>query len=111
MLGIFVERSVKMENYQFYQDKTILFEHGIISRRGYRDNKTDCEVDRILIHVPSGNAKRFHGSWYDKDFAIKMKKWIESFPKSQEGITIEKLNELYSCGSYTLNSKETLYFK
>lgn len=99
----------KMNN--FCQDKSNLFEYGIISRRGYRDNVTDCEVDIILIHVPSGKARRFHGTWYDENYEKEMQTWIESFPKSKKGITIEKLNSAYSCPNYTVDSGRNIDFK
>lgn len=86
-----------MEDLDFCQDSKLMLEYGVISRRGPRNNITDCEVDIILIHVPTGKAKRFHGTFYDKKYAENMCKWIRGFPKSKKGLTVGRLNYYYTC--------------
>ncbi len=70
-----------------------IFKHGVIQRRGYRDNMTDCESDIILIHVSSRKAKRFHG--YYPMLIPEMLEWVES--KSKGDITVDSLNSCYTC--------------
>ena len=59
-------KGTKMNDSNFCQDPKKMIEYGIISRHGPRDNQTDCEADVILIHIPSGTAKRFHGTCADR---------------------------------------------
>ena len=96
-----------MKDLDFCQNSEAILEYGIISRRGPRNNKTDCETDIIMIHVPTGKIKRFHGSFYDNNYVLDMCKWIRRFPKTKKGIEIDKMNYYYSCSIYELLEKET----
>lgn len=97
-----------MKDLDFCQDPKLMLEYGVISRRGPRNNMTDCEVDIIMIHVPTGKAKRFHGSFYEKNYVENMCKWIRSFPKSKKGITVERLNYYYTC-FIDIENQEEIY--
>lgn len=83
-----------MTDSNFCQDNDLLWSRGIISRRGPRDNRTDCEVDIILIHVPTGTVKEFNGTWYNDNFISVMKSWILQFPEGDDKkIEISKLRK------------------
>jgi len=94
-----------MKDLDFCQDPRLMLEHGVISRRGPRNNITDCEVDIIMIHIPTGKAKRFHGTFYDKEYIEDLCKWIRGFPKNKKGITTERLNYYYTC-EMEINAQE-----
>ena len=79
------------------QNPKKMIEYGVISRHGPRDNYTDCEADVILIHIPSGTAKRFHGTWWDGKYGESMCDWILTFPKSDKGVTVDSLLHYQTC--------------
>lgn len=78
------------------------FDYGVIVKEGPRQNMTDCETDIVLIHVSTGKWKRFHGSYYDKNFEREMNFWIKSFPKTNKDISVTKLQKYYSTSTLTL---------
>lgn len=57
-------------------DYNKMLEYGVINRRGPRNNQTDCEVDIILIHIPSKTVKRFNGNFYDERYEKAIYEWI-----------------------------------
>lgn len=85
------------EKCKFVQDPKKLIEHGIISRDGPRDNQTDCEADVILIHMPSGTAKRFHETWYNTRYATSMYDWVSKFSRCKSKITVDMLLHYQTC--------------
>ena len=91
-----------------YEDK---FEHGIIDREGPRENKTDCESDVILIHVPTKTVRRFHGSWWYDSFRKEINDWILSFPKSKKVIKAGDLQYCYTCDLNDISPGVTLKLK
>lgn len=86
-----------MYDLDFCQDPERLLEYGVISRRGPRDNQTDCEADVVLIHIPSKTVKRFHGTFWEDKYVESLCDWVLQFPKSKKGITIDLLNYYYTC--------------
>lgn len=65
----------------FIQDDKELASRGLVCFPGPRDNRTDCESDRVITHIPTGLRKRFHGTFYDKQYVIDMYEWIIKFDK------------------------------
>jgi len=98
-------KTIKKENFRmnenekrnFVQNPKELIKYGIISRKGPRNNITDCEADIILIHIPSGTAKRFHGTWWNNKYAESMYDWVSKFPKSKNKITVDLLLHYQTC--------------
>jgi len=78
-LGPPTPKDVPMSDFKDY-----LWAYGVISRRGPRDNRTDCEADTILIHVPSGEMARFRGTWYDDNYGARMRQWACVFGPSND---------------------------
>ena len=74
----------------FIQEPKALFEYGVISRRGPRDNMTDGENDVTLIHIPTKTAKRFQGTFYDKKYVFSLYEFIIRHKKTT-GITAHEL--------------------
>ena len=79
-----------MDQSSIIHDAKGLFKRGIISRRGPRDNMTDCENDIILIHIPSKTSHRFWGTLHDRAYRQSM---IDFIMKHEEasGISAEEL--------------------
>ena len=94
-----------MRDLDFCQDPRAMFEYGVISRRGARDNMSDFGVEIILIHVPSSKVRKFPGTFYNHKYVESLCEWIRGFPKNKEGITIDKLNYYYTCGEVELLKK------
>ncbi len=76
--------------------KQFLWQHGIIIKSGPRDNWTDCEADKILVHVPTGATERFRGTWWDDKYAKSMEVWAGQFPEIKpEDIAAEQTRQAY----------------
>ena len=69
-----------------------LFERGLITKRGPRDNMTDCENHIIMIHIKTKKKTEFHGTFWDEKFIDEIFKFVISHEKT-EGITTEDLLE------------------
>ena len=85
-----VELSEETRILNFIQEPKALFEYGVISRRGPRDNMTDGENDVTLIHIPTKTAKRFQGTFYDKKYVFSLYEFIIRHKKTT-GITAHEL--------------------
>jgi len=79
-----------MDKLNFIQEPKLLFEYGVISRRGPRHNMTDCEADITLIHIPTKTAKRFQGTLYDEKYVQSQYAFIIKHKKTT-GITAHEL--------------------
>jgi len=63
----------------FVQDDIELANRGLVAFPGPRNNRTDCESDRVITHVPTKARKRFHGTFYDDQYIEDMYNWIIQF--------------------------------
>ena len=62
-------------------------EYGVVFKPGPRNNKTDCESDIVLLHVPTGEFMRFHGCYWDSAWGAIIDNWIKSHVTVTEDVS------------------------
>jgi len=74
-----------------------LWEYGVVYVSGDMDNFSDCEVDKILVHIATLTTKRFGGTFWDTNFEPSMMKWAMQFGKQDHNkLTATQVWQVFS---------------